>query len=113
MFVAPDRNALIGMPTPTEEQRLRICRDLANVLALLHSDDLKITFGDLNAKNELFRLDAEPHVMLIDCDAARVRGDMGQQPNTPGLDSADRRVAQRAERPLQVRVVRPALPDPW
>ena len=82
-FVAPDRNALIGMPTPTEEQRLRICRDLANVLAFLHSDDLKITFGDLKKKNELFRLDAEPHVMLIDCDAARVRGDMGQQPNTP------------------------------
>jgi hypothetical protein len=83
LFVSPDRNARIGMPTPTAEQRLRICRDLADVLSLLHSDDLQIAFGDLNAKNELFRLDAEPTVMLVDCDAARVRGDMGVQPNTP------------------------------
>jgi hypothetical protein len=83
LFVDPARNDMIKMPTPSPEERLRVCRDLADVLALLHSDELKITFGDLNAKNELFRLDAEPHVMLLDCDAARVRGDMGQQPNTP------------------------------
>ena len=83
LFVQADRNDRIGMPNPTQEERLRICRDLADVLALLHSDDLRITFGDLNPKNELFRLGAEPHVMLLDCDAARVRGDTGQQPNTP------------------------------
>lgn len=83
LFVSPDRNDRIGMPTPDDEQRLRICRDLADALAFLHSVDLEITFGDLNAMNELYRLGAEPMVMLVDCDAARPRGSMDAQPNTP------------------------------
>ena len=82
LFVPPDRNKRIGMPMPDDDQRLRICRDLADLLAFLH-DDLAVAFGDLNAKNELFRLDAEPMIMLVDCDAARTRGDTSAQPNTP------------------------------
>jgi hypothetical protein len=31
-------------------------------------------FGDLNAKNELFRLHPAPTLMLVDCDAVRIRG---------------------------------------
>lgn len=83
LFVPQPVNDRIGMPTPDEQQRLRICRDLADTLAFLHSADLEISFGDLNAMNELFRLDAEPMMMLVDCDAARPRGSMAAQPNTP------------------------------
>ncbi|WBB80599.1 hypothetical protein O7606_04200 [Micromonospora sp. WMMD882] len=74
LFVDADRCRRIGMPTPTPRQRLRICRDFAAALAFLHGPPLDVVFGDLNAKNELFRLDAEPTVLLVDCDAVRVRG---------------------------------------
>lgn len=89
LFVPPDRNTRIHMLTPSPEQRLRICRDLADALMFLHAPELQIVFGDLNAKNELFRLDAEPTVMLVDCDAMRPRGDTGPQPNTPDWIPAD------------------------
>lgn len=91
LFVIPDRNRRIGMPVPTPEQRLGVCRDLADALAFLHSDDVEVVFGDVNAKNELFRLDDEPTVMLVDCDAARIRGDIAPQPNTPDWMPTDPR----------------------
>lgn len=89
LFVEPGRNSRIHMPTPSDEQRLRICRDLADALAFLHSPELQIVFGDLNAKNELFRLGADPTVMLVDCDAVRPRGATGPQPNTPDWIPSD------------------------
>ncbi|MET8756648.1 hypothetical protein [Lentzea sp. NPDC004782] len=63
----------LGRPVPTDEERLRLCRDLAAGLAFMH-DELGVVFGDLNAKNELFRLDAVPMVMFLDCDGVRPRG---------------------------------------
>ncbi|GIF73924.1 hypothetical protein [Asanoa siamensis] len=74
LFVDPVRCARIGMPVPTADQRLRICRDFAGALTLLHDPAVNVAFGDINAKNELWRLDEEPGVMFVDCDAARVRG---------------------------------------
>ena len=74
LFVDAEKCDRIGMPVPTLEQRLEICRDVAGVLAFLHDPGIDVVFGDINAKNELFRLGEEPTVMFVDCDAARPRG---------------------------------------
>ncbi|HEX6343915.1 hypothetical protein [Umezawaea sp.] len=73
LFVAPDRALRLGRPVPTDEQRLRICRDFAGGLAFLHHE-LKIVVGDVNPKNAVYRLDAEPMVLFLDCDAVRPTG---------------------------------------
>jgi hypothetical protein len=81
LFVEPGRCRRIGMPVPTRDQRLAICRDFADALSFLHSTE--VVFGDINAKNELFRLGPEPMVMFVDCDAARIRGSISGQLNAP------------------------------
>ncbi|AXX28275.1 hypothetical protein KCV87_15780 [Actinosynnema pretiosum subsp. pretiosum] len=73
LFVDESRTFRSGRPVPTAEQRLRVCLDFASALAFLH-DRLKFVFGDINAKNEVFRLDARPMVLFLDCDAARPVG---------------------------------------
>ncbi|WP_433271264.1 hypothetical protein ACQPZF_11930 [Actinosynnema sp. CS-041913] len=85
LFVDEARALRVGRPAPTPEQRLRICRDFAAALAFLH-DRMNIVFGDLNPKNEVFRLDAEPMVMFLDCDAVRPAGVVSR---TRQLDSPD------------------------
>lgn len=72
LFIDPDRALRLGMPAPTAAQRLLVCRDFAAALHLLHRNDLVI--GDINAKNAVFRLDARPCVMIVDCDAIRIKG---------------------------------------
>lgn len=72
LFIDPDRAIRLGMPAPTAAQRLAVCRDFAAMLHLLHRNDLVI--GDINATNEVFRLDGRPCVMLVDCDAIRIKG---------------------------------------
>lgn len=73
LFIPVDRAAELGRPTPTDEERMRICRDFAGVLTLMH-DTLEVVFGDINAMNELFRLDDTPMVMFLDCDGVRPKG---------------------------------------
>lgn len=73
LFIAEGLARRLGRPIPTGEERLRLCRDLASGLAFMH-DELGVVFGDLNAKNEVFRLDATPMVMFLDCDGVRPRG---------------------------------------
>jgi hypothetical protein len=73
LFIDPARARKLGRPAPTDEQRLRICRDFAGGLAFLHHE-LKIVVGDVNPKNAVFRLDAEPTVLFLDCDAVRPTG---------------------------------------
>lgn len=73
LFVDPD---LLGGPllrrkVPTWEQRLKICRDFAGLLDFYH-EHVNAVFGDINPKNELYRLDDEPSVMFIDCDGVRL-----------------------------------------
>lgn len=72
LFVDPALAARLGMPNLSMGQRFGVCRDLAAALALLHRNG--VVFGDVNAKNELFRESPEPTVMLVDCDAVRIRG---------------------------------------
>ncbi|WP_146175102.1 hypothetical protein [Umezawaea tangerina] len=77
LFIDPARAVQVGRPAPTDEERLRVCRDFAGGLAFLH-EELKVVFGDINAMNEVFRLDAEPMVMFLDCDAVRPNGVVAQ-----------------------------------
>jgi len=72
LFVDPELAGRLGMPQLSMSQRFAVCRDLAAVLALLHGNE--VVFGDVNAKNALFRERPEPMVMLVDCDAVRIRG---------------------------------------
>ncbi|WP_033430021.1 protein kinase family protein [Saccharothrix syringae] len=99
LFVAPDRALKVGRPAPDARQRLRVCLDFASGLAFLH-EELKVVFGDLNAKNAVFRLDARPMVMFIDCDAVRPAGVVAvvRQLNAPDWDppGAERDVLSRA-----------------
>lgn len=85
LFIAPDRALRGGTPTPTPAERLTICRDFAATLAFLH-DELGVVFGDINARNAVFRLGTEPTVMFVDCDAVRPIGDMAAVPQLNAPD---------------------------
>lgn len=87
LFIPPDRALRGGTPTPTPTERLTICRDFAATLEFLH-DELNVAFGDINARNAVFRIGEEPTVMFVDCDAVRVVGDMAVAPqlNAPDWD---------------------------
>ncbi len=85
LFIAPDLAVRLGTPTPTPDERLTICRDFAATLAFLHGE-LSVTFGDINARNAVFRLGADPTVMFVDCDAVRRVGEVAPQLNAPDWD---------------------------
>ncbi|WP_204010289.1 protein kinase [Virgisporangium aurantiacum] len=72
LFVAPSLAERVGMPLVPLKHRYAICRDLADALAFLHRHG--VVFGDINAKNVLFRKATRATVMLVDCDAVRFRG---------------------------------------
>lgn len=97
LFIPRDRAAELGRPTPSDEQRLRICRDFAGVLTLMH-DTLGVVFGDVNAMNELFRLDDTPMVMFLDCDGVRPKGSVAsvKQLNAPDWVPPGNEVLSRA-----------------
>ncbi|MFY1634749.1 hypothetical protein ACN27F_15975 [Solwaraspora sp. WMMB335] len=92
LFVDPERCRRIGVTVPSPEQRLEICRDFAAALSFLHGPSVGVVFGDINAKNELFRLGAAPTVMFVDCDAARMHGSVANplQLNAPDWTPPDR-----------------------
>jgi hypothetical protein len=87
LFISPDRALRGGTPTPRPAERLTICRDFAATLAFLHGE-LRVVFGDINARNAVFRLGTEPTVMFVDCDAVRPVGDQAAVPqlNAPDWD---------------------------
>ncbi|WP_143467215.1 hypothetical protein [Lentzea kentuckyensis] len=97
LFIPPERAAELGRPKPSDEQRLRICRDFAGVLTLMH-DTLGVVFGDINAMNELFRLDDTPMVMFLDCDGVRPKGSVAsvKQLNAPDWVPPGNEVLSRA-----------------
>ncbi|MEV7628714.1 hypothetical protein [Actinoplanes sp. NPDC089786] len=90
LLIPPDRARVVGMPVPTLDQRLALCRDLAAALHLLHRH--KLVFGDLNAKNEVFSLHPDAAVMLVDCDAVRLAGSAAvvAQLNAPDWEAPER-----------------------
>ena len=97
LFVDPERNARLGMPTPNSRTRLLLCRDFASVLHLLHTCDFVV--GDINAKNAVFRLTARPSVRFVDCDAIRVKGSAAvvAQLNAPDWDPPERTLSQATD----------------
>lgn len=90
LFDDPLKAKRLGWPWLSLVQRLTICRDLAGALELLHSNGL--VFGDVNARNALFRLNESPSVMLVDCDAARKVGNAAvvQQLSAPDWDPPEK-----------------------
>jgi len=97
LFISPDRASLVGIPLPGLAERLAICRDLAAALHFVHKRNL--VFGDLNAKNELYRTGAKPRVMLVDCDGIRIKGNMAvvAQLNAPDWDPPERLLTQQSD----------------
>jgi hypothetical protein len=92
LFVDPAVAAKVGMPCPDPTQRLLICRDFASALHFLHRRDMCV--GDINARNAVFRTDGgRPSVMLVDCDAVRIRGaaPVVAQLNAPDWDPPEGR----------------------
>jgi hypothetical protein len=97
LFVEPARSARLGMPPPSMAHRLMLCRSFAAALHFLHRNDLVV--GDVNAKNAVFALDDLPSLMLIDCDAIRVKGTMAvvQQLNAPDWDPPEDKLSQATD----------------
>lgn len=79
--------------------RLKICEQLALVVATLHGAGL--VYGDLSARNVLYCLRPAPSVLLVDCDAARVHGNaaVNKQQDSPDWDPPETTAARRAHRP--------------
>ncbi len=98
LLIPPARAHRVGMPVPTFSERLMICRDFAAVLHFVHKNGLVV--GDLSARNGLYRLDERPSVMLVDCDAIRVRGTMAAmaQLNSPDWDPPEKMLTQSSDR---------------
>jgi DNA-binding helix-hairpin-helix protein with protein kinase domain len=86
LFIDPELAQRVGMPLVPLNHRYAVCRDLADALAFLHKHE--IVFGDINAKNVLFRKAGRATVMLVDCDAVRFRGSAAvtRQLNAPDWD---------------------------
>ncbi|WP_239310466.1 MULTISPECIES: hypothetical protein [unclassified Frankia] len=78
LFVDPARLRSIGLPLPSRAQRWWLCLRLAYLVAFLHNQG--IVFGDISARNVLYRLWPTPDVLLVDCDAVRKVG------NAPVVD---------------------------
>ncbi|MEU7581632.1 hypothetical protein AB0B50_28980 [Streptomyces sp. NPDC041068] len=75
-----------------DEQRLRLLKDLANTLRILHHNGIIV--GDLSPRNILFRLDVWPRCLFLDCDSMRFRGqDVLPQAVTEGWDVPEREKA--------------------
>ncbi|WP_409483718.1 hypothetical protein [Arsenicicoccus dermatophilus] len=108
-FLAADRCAKLGFLLVNLHQRLRLCEELARVLALRHAHN--VVFGDVNAKNALFAVGpgrADAAIMLVDCDAVRVKGTRSAVPqlNTPDWEPPQ---AERTQLTTQTDVYKYAL----
>lgn len=72
------------LPFADPEQRRQLCRSLCYAFGLLDRAD--VVYGDLSARNILFRLSPRPAVLLVDTDAVRPQGGaaaFGAQPHSP------------------------------
>ncbi len=83
LFAGPDEMRALGLPFPNRAQRWWLCLRLAYLVAFLHNQG--IVFGDISARNVLYRLRPTPDVLLVDCDAVRKVGNAAvvDQGHTP------------------------------
>lgn len=85
LLIDPDFARRLEVPVPDTGGRRTLCAKLAQALAFLHERD--VVFGDISAKNELyFWAPGDESVMLVDCDAVRIKG---QAAAVPQLNSPD------------------------
>src|SRR5581483_902696 len=64
-----------GVDVPGDRDRgtrFTVCERMAMAMSIMHGANL--VYGDLSARNVLYRLHPKPSVLLVDCDAARVKG---------------------------------------
>lgn len=88
---AAARRSEIDVPADGDvRSRIAVCAQLAYAISLMHGADL--VYGDLSARNILYRLHPSPSVLLVDCDAARVRGSaaVNKQQDSPDWDPPER-----------------------
>jgi hypothetical protein len=82
-----------GVDVPADRDlysRLLICMHMAYAMTIIHGSGL--VYGDLSSRNVLYRLRPAPTIMLVDCDAVRVRGSgvVVAQQNSPDWDAPER-----------------------
>jgi hypothetical protein len=97
-FMMQDREytTKVRIPYPDVDQRRALVRSLAHAMGLL--DRAEVIYGDLSARNVLFRLNPRPSVHLVDCDAVRVRGAAAagkRQPHSPDWEPPEALAAKR------------------
>jgi hypothetical protein len=78
-----------GVDVPDDRDglaRFAICERMAMAMSIMHGANL--VYGDLSARNVLYRLRPKPSILLVDCDAARVKGSaaVNKQQNSPDWD---------------------------
>jgi hypothetical protein len=78
-----------GLDVPADRDlrsRLAVCEQMALAMSIIHGANL--VYGDLSARNILYKLRPKPSVLLVDCDAARVKGSaaVNKQQNSPDWD---------------------------
>lgn len=72
LFVDPSKSTRLGLEPPSLRDRAMLCKAYAFALGILHKAE--VVFGDISAKNALYRTRPRPGVMMVDCDAVRMRG---------------------------------------
>lgn len=81
-----------GVDVPVDRDlhsRLLICAHMAYAMMIIHGAGL--VYGDLSSRNVLYRLQPAPTIMLVDCDAVRVRGSgvVVAQQNSPDWNAPE------------------------
>jgi hypothetical protein len=81
-----------GVDVPADRDRMarfRLCERMAMAMSIMHGANL--VYGDLSARNVLYRLHRTPSVLLVDCDAARFKGSaaVNKQQNSPDWDAPE------------------------
>jgi hypothetical protein len=93
----PSAARMRGVAVPGDNDpatRLAVCEQMAYAMSIMHGANL--IYGDLSARNVLYRLRPTPSILLVDCDAARVRGSaaVNKQQNSPDWDPPEGRYQQ-------------------
>jgi hypothetical protein len=90
LFVADDLARKNLGEAPNNIERMVLARETAFALGFLHKRQL--IFGDFSYKNAVYAIRPAPMVMLLDCDAVRLRGQGAAvaQLNSPGWGAPER-----------------------
>lgn len=96
LFMDRDYCARVEVPFVRDQVRRQLCHRLCFAFALLHRAG--VVYGDLSARNFIFTTVPRPALLLVDCDAVRVRGEasvFGSQPHSPDWEPPEALLARR------------------